>query len=129
MKTALPLVFSALIVVGCAPRTQVDFAWFNLSGHEIFVTDVSGLPPYASPGMLVAMPDDTSGAHGATATSWESIDVGDSIKITWSESGTSQRFEAKRADLSVPARLQGGQLKFTYQGHGKWRVRFVDHNL
>ena len=129
MRITRQLLFLLLILAGCGPMREVDFVWFNLSGHEIRVTDISGLPATATPGVLVAVPDDTNRLHEASATFWESIKVGESIKITWNESGASRQFEAKRADLSIPSRLNGGQVRFSYLGDGKWRIRLLDHNI
>jgi hypothetical protein len=108
---------------------EVDFVYFNLSTNEIRVTDVAGLPRDMTPGVLVPVADDTNRLNESSATCWESVSVGDAIKITWTESGTSRQFEAKRAELSIPARLDGGQVRFTYRGRGQWRIRFVDQNI
>lgn len=116
---------SVMLLVGCSEIRQVDFVWFNLSDHEIVVTGISGLPPTVAPGVLVTVSDDTNRLNRAGVTLFESVHVADAIKIVWEEGGLSREFETRRLDLSLPSRLDEGQIKFTYLGDGKWRVRFV----
>ena len=104
---------------------HVDFSYFNLSGHEIKVTDISGLPSAATPGYLVAVPDDTNQLNEVSAHLYESVQIADTMKIVWDENGVSREFKAKRDDLSIPSRLHSGKVRFTYLGDGKWRIRFT----
>ena len=43
--------------------------------------------------------------------------------------GVSRRYEVRRSDVSLLPRLDGGQVRFTYLGQGKWRVRFSPQNI
>ena len=129
MRTSLQLAFALLVATGCARLSGVDFVWFNVSGHEITVTGISGLPAFSTPSVLVPVPNDTNRLNEASATCWDSVKVGDSIKFVWSEGGVSRQFEAKRVELGIPSRLNGGQVRFTYIGEGKWRIRFVHGKL
>jgi hypothetical protein len=123
---ALPLI--GLLLTSCSQIRQVDFVWFNLSGREIRVTGISGLPGDVIPGVLIAVSDDTNRLNEASLTFFESIRAAETIKIVWDEGGATHSFEAKRVDLSVPVRLDGGQLRFSYLGADKWRIRFVGRN-
>jgi hypothetical protein len=123
------LLLVAVAATGCFRAPEVDFAWFNVSEHEIMVTDVSGLPPEASPGVLVVVSDDTNRLNRACSTFSESVPIGETIRIAWDEAGASRRYEVRRSDLNLPPRLHGGQVRFTYLGQGKWRVRFSPENI
>jgi hypothetical protein len=121
MKNLVLLILSVAFLVGCS--RQVDFVFFNLSGREITVTDVSGLPSFATPGVLVPSSDDTNRLNEKSATSFESARIADQIRIHWTEGGRPRELDLKRGDLAVPAKLSSGRLCFTYLGDGKWRVR------
>ena len=119
-----------LIVAGCSTTQQkVDFVYFNLSDHEIQVTDVRGLPRAATPGVLNPVPDDFDSLNEVSATFFESVRIGSTIQVVWQEGGSSRRFEATRKELSIPSRLNGGRLRFTYLGNGMWHIRFIVRNL
>ena len=119
MKKLFPFLLAVVVLVGCS--RQVDFVYYNQSGHEITVDDVSGLPRWASPGVLVASTD-TNRPREASATCFESVRIADQIGIHWTESGKTQELRLHRAELGVPATLRGGRLCFTYLGDGKWRA-------
>ena len=121
MRNVALLILSAALLVGCS--RQVDFVYFNLSGHEITVDGVSGLPAWAIPGMLVPVSDDTNRLNEASLTCWESVRIADQIIIRWTEANKPQEFRLQRDKQGVPARLSGGRLCFTYLGDGKWRVQ------
>ena len=121
MKKLIPFMLAVVVLVGCS--RQVDFVYFNLSGHEITVDDVSGLPGWASPGVLVPSTDDTNRLNEKSATCFESVRIADRISIRWTEGGKTQELRLQRAELGVPATLRGGRLCFTYLGDGKWRAK------
>jgi len=119
MKKLFPFLLAVVVLAGCS--RQVDFVYYNQSGHEITVDDVSGLPRWASPGVLVASTD-TNRPSEKSATCFESVRIADQISIHWTESGKTQELRLQRAELGVPATLRGGRLCFTYLGDGKWRA-------
>ena len=126
MRTQLIcLLTSAVLYVGCVCPQPVEFAFFNLSGHEIVVNDVAGLPPNATPGVLMPVLDDTNRLNEKCAVLYERVRVGDRIKIIWTEADKPRELELQRSELAVPARLKGGKLRFTYLGDGKWRVKLL----
>ena len=127
--SVLELLLAVFLFVGCSVMPQVDFVYFNLSGHEITVTDLSGLPRNAQPGVLVAVQDDTNRLNEKSVTFSESVRITDAIKIVWDENGASRTFEARRADLGLPTLLDSGQIRLSYLGDGKWRVRFSRQNI
>ena len=121
MKKFGLIMLCAVWLVGCS--RQVDFVYFNLSGHEITVDDVSGLPVWATPGVLVPSSDDTNQLNEKSATGFETVRIADRIGIHWTEDGKLRQLELRRSDVAVPATLRGGRLCFTYLGDGKWRVQ------
>jgi|ERR1044071_4164294 hypothetical protein len=121
MRTVALLILSAVLLFGCS--RQVDFVYFNLSGQEIRVTDISGLPGFATPGVLVPSSDDTNRLNEKSATSFEAVRIADQITIRWTETNKKQELQLQREGLGVPAKLSGGRLCFTYLGDGKWRVK------
>jgi hypothetical protein len=121
MKKFGLIMLCAVLLVGCS--RQVDFVYFNLSSHEITVDDVSGLPVWATPGVLVPSSDDMNRLNEKSATGFETVRIADRIKIHWTEDGKPRQVELRRSDVSVPATLRGGRLCFTYLGDGKWRVQ------
>jgi hypothetical protein len=123
MKKLLLITFSMLCLLGCSRGVkEVDFVYYNLSGHQIFVTDVAGLPHWVSPGVLVPVSDDTNRLNEKSATSWEAVRIADELKIRWTEADKSEEVLLRRAELSLPTELRGGRLCFTYLGNQKWRV-------
>ena len=120
MRKLLPITFSAFLLIGCA--REVNFVYYNLSGHEILVTDVSGLPVWASPGVLVPVSDDTNRLNEKSTTGWEAVRIADQLTIRWTEAGQTRELLLKRSELALPASLTGGRLCFSYLGDGKWRV-------
>lgn len=125
MKNLNAFLLLSLLLVGCSSSSPVEFVFFNLSGQEIRVTGIVGLPPNASPGVLVSVSDDTNRLNEASSILFENIRVGDRIKITWQEGGTLREVELQRSDLGLPVRLSGGRLRFTYLGDGKWQVKLL----
>src|ERR1017187_2524023 len=117
MKKFGLIMLCAVWLVGCS--RQVDFVYFNLSGHEITVDDVSGLPVWATPGVLVPSSDDTNQLNEKSATGFETVRIADRIGIHWTEDGKLRQLELRRSDVAVPATLRGGRLCFTYLGDGK----------
>jgi hypothetical protein len=129
MKSTILLLALMLPFTGCAALSEVDFVYFNLSGHEITVTNISGLPPEATPGVLVPVPNDTSRLNEKSSTFFERVRVADQITIFWQEDGTSHEARLQRKDLGFPSKLSGGQVRFSYLSGGKWRVRYLDKNI
>ena len=122
MKLCVILFTSLLLLAGCASM-QEDFVFSNLSGHVIIVTDVTGLPDLATPGVLVAK------AHSTSSIDGTSIQIKDHITIRWQEGGISQELTLQRDDLGLPAKLSRGQVQFTYFGNEKWSVKYFKENL
>jgi hypothetical protein len=120
MRSLALLTFLALLPLGCS--RQVDFVYYNLSGREICVTDVTGLPAWAQPGVLVPVADDTNRLNESSLTCWESVRIADQLRIRWTEANQSRELLLKRSELGLPVRLTGGRLCFSYLGDGKWRV-------
>jgi hypothetical protein len=76
---------------------EVDFVYFNLSGHEIRVTNISGLPSNATPGVLMPVPDDTNRLNEKSMTFFERSRIADKITIFWQEDGVSARLSCNGA--------------------------------
>jgi hypothetical protein len=117
-----------IALVGCSERREVEFAWFNVSGHEIRVTGISGLPLVVTPGVLVPVSDDTNRLNESGLHFFETIRVEDPLKIIWQEGGASRQVQFTRSDAGLPPKLTGGQVRFTYVGDGSWRLRVIGHN-
>ncbi len=123
MKHCIILFTSLLLLAGCASMQEIDFVYSNLCGHEIIVTDISGLPGFATPGVLVA------GAHATSSIDGTSVQIKDHIVIRWQESGLSHELTLQRDGLGFSARLSRGQVQFTYFGNEKWAVKYLKENL
>ena len=115
----LVITLGTALLTGCS--REVVFAWSNVSGREITVDNVTGLPAWASPGVLVSNSND-SPQKESHAVNPETLRIANQIRISWTEDGKKQEFEFQRADVGVPATLRRGRLCFTYLGDGKWRV-------
>jgi hypothetical protein len=129
MKSVILLLALMLPFAGCSSLPEADCVYFNLSGHETTVTNIAGLPPEATPGVLVPVADDTSRLNEKSSTFFERIHIADEIMISWQEDGTSHEVRLLRKDLGLPSKLSGGQIRFTYLGTEKWRVQYVDKNI
>jgi len=130
---------SATVCASCSALPQVTFEYFNLSSNEVWVTDVIGLPPNATPGRLMPSRDESSlNAHSATY--FETVRIRPKIKILWKDGGAqgwpgglkpnelvppgvTHEAEFKRDDLGIPAKLSSGKIRFTYLGSEKWHIR------
>jgi hypothetical protein len=120
---------------------EVSFQWFNLSTNEIWVVEVVGLPAEASAGRLMPShsedPLRTKESHF-----FEPVRIKSRMTIVWQDvgknglpggrkpgelppPGNEHRFELKRDDLGIPARMTGGKIRFTYLGNEQWRVRLL----
>jgi len=105
---------------------EIDFVYFNLSATEIVVDSIAGLPPWASPGVLVPSHAEDRLSE-KSATSYDGpVDVPASLKIVWREGGVSHQAELKRDDLGIPAKIKKSKISFTYLGGDKWRVKVLD---
>ena len=123
MKKLLFITISTLLLFGCSRGIrEVDFVYYNLSRHQIYVTDVNGLPSWVSPGVLVPVSDDTNRLNEKSFASWEAVRVADQLRIRWTETDKSEEVSLNRTELSLPTKLTGGRLCFTYLGNQKWRV-------
>jgi hypothetical protein len=73
----------------------------------------------------------------------ETVHIKSKIKIVWKDGGKSgwagglksgellpdgpaHEVVFKRADLGIPPKLNGGKVRFTYLGNGKWRVKLLE---
>ena len=125
MKTFLAVVAIMLCCAGCG-GSDADLVYFNLSTQKILVESISGLPPWASPGVLVPVQgEDRLSAKGMTS-SGEVLRIGATLKIAWREGGKLHQAEFKRDELGLPAKLKNGQIRFTYLGNDNWRVRRIE---
>jgi hypothetical protein len=126
MKTFLASVALMLCCVGCSDMSEINFVYFNLSPNEIVIDSVAGLPPWASPGVLVPVHSDGRPSE-ASATSYDgAVNVPATLKIVWRERGASHQAELKRDELGIPAKFKKGKISFTYLGGDKWRVKVLD---
>jgi hypothetical protein len=122
MKVLLAIIALMLCCGGCSERKEVDFVYFNLGTNEIVVDSIAGLPPWASPGVLVPVRAEDQLSE-KSATSWDPVGVSATLKIVWREGGTLHQAEFKRDDLGIPAKIKAGKVRFTYLGGDKWRVK------
>jgi len=104
---------------------EVDLVYFNLSTNEIVVDSIAGLPPWASPGVLVPVHADDRPSEKSMTSFDEPLHVSATLKIVWREHGSSHEAEQKRDDLGIPAKLRSGKVIFTYLGGDKWRVKLL----
>ena len=123
MKTILAIVILALCCTGCLSTDEVDFVYFNLSTNEIIVDSIAGLPPWASPGVLVPVHAEEQLSESST-TSFDPVEVEPTLKIVWRENGAIHTAELKRDPLGIPAKIRNGRTRFTYLGGDKWWVKF-----
>src|SRR5438552_798115 len=131
---------------GCVTRSgalpaEVSFEWFNLSANEIWVVEVVGLPEEASPGRLMPsrLEDPLETKESAF---FETVHIKSRMTVVWKDvekdgfpggrkpgelvpPGVEHRFEFKRDDLGIPARMTNGKIRFTYLGNERWRIRFL----
>jgi hypothetical protein len=104
---------AATLLQGCSALTQVEFVYFNLSGKEICVTRISGLPSSASPGVLVPSHDENNRLEESVDSLSEVVLIRPRIKITWEEDGTSHELELGREYLHLPSKIGRGKVRFT----------------
>jgi hypothetical protein len=126
---------------GCGVGAEVDFEWFNLSANEIFVTDAVGLPDQSWAGRLMPVHGEEQLSVAASVI-METVHIKDQIVLKWKENGkegwprgvaslpnetpaTGVVHEAafKRADLGIPSKLTHAEVRFTYLGQDKWRIK------
>ncbi len=140
------LILCFLLTVGSTGRAvsaglkEVRFEWFNLSTNEIWVTEIAGIPPDASPGRLTSNKAEIPRERSESILA-ETVHIKDRITIIWRENGAkgwpgglnppgstppgiSHQAEIKRSDAGIPAKLRTGKIRFTYLGADRWRVRF-----
>ena len=129
MNRSVSIFVLSILFASCSFLPEVDVMFFNLSTRQITVLGVSGLPSSATPGVLVPVANDTDQLYEASINFSEYVPVGDQIKIDWQEGGISHQVEWKRVDLHLPATLKGGQIRFTYVGDEKWRVKIVPRRI
>jgi hypothetical protein len=126
MKTFLASVALMLCCVGCSDMSEINFVYFNLSPKEIVVDSIAGLPPWASPGVMVPVHSDGRPSEARATSYGETVRVPPMLKIAWREGDTSHQAELKRDDLGIPAKIKTGKILFTYLGGDKWRVKVLD---
>lgn len=143
MKKVILALLLSLAASGCGygSRGEVEFEWYNLGTNEIYVTEVIGLPLEATPGRLGPVLSEDR-LHVASSVLFESIRIKDQLTILWKDNGkegwpggveppgseprgTAHRFELKRDDLGIPAKVKVGTIRFTYLGDNKWRVKLL----
>ena len=128
----------------CTTRGEVTFEFFNLYQDEIWVTRIQGLPANATPGRLIPVHQETT-LEVKSYTLTEPVTITPKIKILWKEngktgwpgglkpgetvpSGVTHAVEFQRSDLGIPAKLNSGNIRFTYLGNDKWRVKLLKAN-
>ena len=140
---------SLAIILGCGGCAivggyhPVTFGYFNLSANPIWVTEIYGLPPDATPGRLEPV-------HSADQPSEKSstipgpIRVPGTLKIIWKDNGkqgwpggvsnsrgipigVTHEATFNRADSGIPATLRSGEVLLTYLGNDQWRTKFVEN--
>lgn len=105
-----------LCCVGCFDVKEIDFVYFNLSPVEIVVGSIAGLPPWASPGVLVPVHSDGRPSEASATSYGETVRVPPTLKIIWKEGGSSHQAELNRDELGIPAKFKNGKISFTYLG-------------
>src|SRR5579872_6143196 len=98
-KTYLAGVILLLCCAGCK-SSFVEFSYFNLSQHEILVTDVVGVPQDATPGRLTPVPDEERLSEN-TSYFFKTIRVADKVKIFWKESEPKSSSSGKSVDKAT----------------------------
>jgi len=126
MKAFLTSVAFTLCCVGCSDMSEISFVYFNLSPTEIVVDSIAGLPPWASPGVLVPVRAEDQLSESRTTSLDGSIKVAPTLTIVWREGGASHQAELKRDEVGIPAKIKKGKIRFTYLGGDKWRVKVLD---
>jgi hypothetical protein len=144
MKNIILGLVVGLACAGCENGSglpEVHFEWFNLSTNLIWVTDVIGLAPEASPGRLMPSHAETQ-LETIESVFSETVRIKDRITIKWKDNGNegwpgglktpgsippggAHQAEFKREDLGIPAKLSSGKIRFTYLGNEKWRVKLL----
>jgi hypothetical protein len=125
MKNFIALFTLMLASAGCHGMNEIDFVYFNLSPNEIVVDSITGLPLWASPGVLVPVHAEDRLSEKSATSFDEPVDVSAMLKIVWQENGQTHQAELKRNDLGIPAKLKSGKVRFTYLGADKWRVKVL----
>ena len=115
-------IMACCFMVGCAEPKHVDFVFFNLSGMQIRVVNIDGLPPGVAAGYLVPVHDENNRLQESSTSFFDPILVADRLKIVWQEAGVLRELELTREELGLPSKLEDSKVRFTYQGNGKWRV-------
>jgi hypothetical protein len=125
MKTFLASVALLVCCAGCFNTNEVVFLYFNLSPNEIVVDSIAGLPPWASPGVLVPVHAEDQLSTSGMSSTGETIRVPPTLTIVWREGGASHQAELKRDEVGIPAKIKKGKVRFTYLGGDKWRVKVL----
>jgi hypothetical protein len=123
MKTLLAVAALICCCVGCIDMKEIDFVYFNLGTNEIVVDSIIGLPPWASPGVLVPSHAEDRLSEKSAISYDGPVAVPVTLKIVWHETGMSRQAELKRDELGIPAKINKGKIRFTYLGADKWRVK------
>ena len=143
-KNLALFLFAVPILIGCqtvATLPNVEFEWSNLSTNQIWITDVSGLPPEATCGRLMPSPAESQ-LHSKTSAFSETIKIKDKLTIQWKDNGrqgwpgglkggelipslgTAHEAEFSRDELGIPKKIKNGKVRFTYLGNDKWRIKY-----
>lgn len=125
MRNLIVGIAALLCCGGCIGMRQVVFTYYNLSGQEIRVVNIAGMPPNVTPGVLVPAHNEDNRLEEKSASFFEPIRIEDRIKIVWQENGSSHELELERENLDIPAKVSSGNVRFTYLGNGKWRVKLL----
>jgi len=127
MKVLLAFTCFICFCFGCSSMNEIEFVYFNLSPNEIVVDSVAGLPPWASPGVLVPSHEESLLSE-KSATSYDGpAAIPATLIIIWQEGGTSHQSEFKRDDFGIPVKFKQGKIRFTYLGGEKWRIKYLNN--
>ncbi len=139
LRICFVFIVISLFSAGCRRgESRVDFVYFNLSSNEIWITEITGLPPEASPGRLAPVPDE--GPLSVKGCGFfEPVRTGSKIKLIWEDGGVEgwpggnyvnktplREMMWTREELGIPATIRSGKLRFTYLGDDKWRVTLIE---
>lgn len=127
MNTVLASVVLLVCCAGCSDTNEVVFLYFNLSPNEIVVDSIAGLPPWASPGVLVPVHAEDQLSTSGMSSSGETVRVAPTLKIVWHEAGALHQAGFKRDDLGIAAKMKKGKVRFTYLGGDKWRIKLLEN--
>jgi len=124
MRMSIASILLIVLCAGCENYGWTEYFHVNESGQRLAVT-INGVEPNASPGNLLPGAG-TSQLREVTAEIGEPVHIQDTITIRWTVHGESETSEValNRDQLSIPRRIRGGRITFTFTAAGEWQVRY-----